>query len=82
MIRHKIGFERSNAFPETVILALDILTQARPGRTVRTERLILFLSLAPGITKNTSLSTAPEAVSQLVNACAAQVEGQVLKWAG
>jgi len=40
MIRHKIGFEHSNAFPETAILALKIRTQAQPGRTVRTERLI------------------------------------------
>jgi hypothetical protein len=78
MIRHKIGFEHSNAFPGTVILALEILMQVQPGRTVRTERLILFLSIAPGITKNASSSTAPEAVSQLVNGCAAQVEGQVL----
>ena len=78
MIRHKIGFERSNAFPETAILALNILTPARPGRAVRTERLIFVPIHTPGITKNDSSSTAPEAVSQLTNSCAAQVEGQVL----
>ena len=42
----------------------------------------MFLSVAPGITKNDSSSTAPEAVSQLINGGAAQVEGQVLMLEG
>jgi hypothetical protein len=34
--------------------------------------LLLLTSLPPGITKNASSSTAPEAVSQPINGCAAQ----------
>src|SRR5260370_41919802 len=39
-------------------------------------------SIAPGITKNDSSSTAPEAISQPINGCAAQHSGQLLMFEG
>lgn len=40
ILRHKWYAECSNVFPEPTTFALSIRTQAQPGRTVRTERLI------------------------------------------
>src|ERR1700730_15007877 len=77
IIQRKFCAECSNAFPEPVNFTLNIWTQARPGRTVQTFRPFLLTSLAPGITKNDSSSTAPEAVSQPINSCAAQHSGQI-----
>ena len=82
MIRHKIGFERSNAFPETAIWALMFGRKPDLKELSEQRDSFLFISIAPGITKNASSSTAPEAVSQLINGCAAQVGRQVLMLEG
>jgi hypothetical protein len=82
MIRHKLALNTQTHFQKRQFWhgifgrkpSLEELSEQRDS--------FLFLSIAPGITKNDSSSTAPEAVSQLLNGCAAQVEGQVLKWEG
>ena len=71
IIRRKWCAECSNVFPEPAKFALSIRTQARPGRAVRTFGSFLLTSIAPGITRNGSWSTAPEAVSQPINGGAA-----------
>jgi len=71
IIRRKWCAECSNVFPEPAKFVLSIRTQARPGRAVRTFGSFLLTSIAPGITRNGSWSTAPEAVSQPINGGAA-----------
>src|SRR5205814_8164306 len=47
-------------------------------KSIQTFRPFLPTSRAPGITKNDSSSTAPEAVSRPINGCAAQDSWQLL----
>ncbi len=60
IIRRKWCAECSNVFPEPAKFALSIRTQARPGRAVRTFGSFLLTSIAPGITRNGSWSTAKD----------------------
>jgi hypothetical protein len=60
IIRRKWCAECSNVFPEPAKFVLSIRTQARPGRAVRTFGSFLLTSIAPGITRNGSWSTAKD----------------------